>query len=454
MCSGCIRTFKQTQGSALMDFSKEWNDLDHVSDLIEQLRRISPEARLPYYRKLLENEDLIFVSWVGHYFMEWFGDDLDGKHNANSWILIKADVNTLRRIIEGYSKADNSEWVRVYKDTYSRRRLMFNTGMGNEFLRQLYEKLNPPKKKEERKAPPVPKKKKRPEKRERGGKKVPAHALSFGKRFVRGIAVLSAVVAIGSLSIWIFLTVDGMRNKDALEKLRGEEEISRDSEPEEETEEIKSISMSEASRELPDTQELPMPEVLPEYADALATNAQLFGWIECDGMGISLPVTRPEGQDDFYLHHDFYGDASDDGCLFVDSPCSIYPRNRCIVIYGHNMRSGAMFGNIDYYADPSFLKSHSTVRFDTIYEEGEYEAFCTLRTRLLSEDEEGFRYYRFYDYENKDQYKEFKDFIKSELIAGTTDAMEYGDHFLLLSSCEYSQENGRLVVVCRQKTDE
>ena len=112
------------------------------------------------------------------------------------------------------------------------------------------------------------------------------------------------------------------------------------------------------------------------------------------------------------------------------------------------MRDGTMFGNIDYYADPSYMESHSEILFDTIYEKGRYEAVATLRTRLLNEDEEGFRYYRINSIRSENVWNEFMTFASENLCAGSLDGLSYGDDLLLLSTCEYSQENGRYVVIC------
>ena len=39
-----------------------------------------------------------------------------------------------------------------------------------------------------------------------------------------------------------------------------------------------------------------------------------------------------------------------------------------VVIYGHNMRDGSMFGDLDFYKDEAFYEEHSIITFDTLYE--------------------------------------------------------------------------------------
>ena len=49
-----------------------------------------------------------------------------------------------------------------------------------------------------------------------------------------------------------------------------------------------------------------------------------------------------------------------------------------IMLYGHNMKSGMMFGNLRKYEDPVYCRKHRTLRFDTLYEEGQYEIFAVV----------------------------------------------------------------------------
>ncbi|MCR5453244.1 MAG: class B sortase [Lachnospiraceae bacterium] len=411
-----------------MDFSKEWTDLNKISFTIEEIRRISPEARLSYYQKLRRQEDLCFVSWAGHFFMEWFAADIDGKHNPNSWILISRDVKTIIRLIEDGRYYDKRDWELTYKELYDQKEFLFNTGLGYEFLRNLYLALNPDKKKNLN-----------------TNKNIPKHALTFPKRLGRFLIIFFFAISVGTLSIWLYLTIDAYRNQKQLEAIHSSDN---------ETELLNEAVTKQPEKEIEGDQKTAKdnsPVVLSEYKDALSLNSQLFGWLKADGLSADLPVVRPDNGDDFYLTHDFSGDSNDHGCLFVDSGCKLNPRSNYIVVYGHNMKDGTMFGNIDYYTDPSYLSQHKDIYFDTIYKKGRYEAIATLRTRLLNQDEEGFRYYRLNSYKNENEWKEFMAFAEENLAAGSLSSLKYKDKLLLLSTCEYSQDNGRLVVVCRLK---
>ncbi len=86
----------------------------------------------------------------------------------------------------------------------------------------------------------------------------------------------------------------------------------------------------------------------------------------------------------------------------------------------------------------------------TIYETGIYEAVAVLKTRILNETEQGFRYYQFFQYSNKKQFRQCVDFVAANQLFDSGSSLQYGDRILMLSTCEYSQKNGRLVIVARK----
>lgn len=98
-----------------------------------------------------------------------------------------------------------------------------------------------------------------------------------------------------------------------------------------------------------------------------------IGWLKIDGE-TDEPVVQRDNE--FYLDHDAGGRKNINGALFLDAIVDLKTRPYSLIIYGHNMRSGAKFGNLYRYEEPSFFFSHSLITFDTIYENGTYEAFA------------------------------------------------------------------------------
>lgn len=189
--------------------------------------------------------------------------------------------------------------------------------------------------------------------------------------------------------------------------------------------------------------------VMEKYQELYEINNEMVGWIEISGTDISYPVMQGEGE--FYLTHGFDRAKQKAGAIFVDEKVNFNPDDNFIVLYGHNMKDGSMFGQLEKYLDKKYYNEHSEFQFDTLYEEQTYEIAAVLQTRVLYTDEEGFRFYQTYHYQDEDTFHDIIKFIQEEQVYDTGVQLEYGDQLVLLSTCEYSVENGRFVVIGKKK---
>lgn len=192
-----------------------------------------------------------------------------------------------------------------------------------------------------------------------------------------------------------------------------------------------------------------VPEVLDEYAGLYAENSDTIGWLKIDGMTIDYVVMQAPDEINKYLRHDFYGKDSTRGCLFVDEYCDIFNSDN-IIIYGHNMKDGSMFGTLDSYADESFYAEHKIIQFDTIYEKHSYEVVAAISTSIPAKDEEVFRYYEYTSSNDEETFLDYADFIEKNKLYDTGVEINPGDKLLTLSTCAYHTTDGRFVVVARQ----
>lgn len=192
-----------------------------------------------------------------------------------------------------------------------------------------------------------------------------------------------------------------------------------------------------------------VPEVLDEYAGLYAENSDTIGWLKIDGMTIDYVVMQAPDEINKYLRHDFYGKDSTRGCLFVDEYCDIFNSDN-IIIYGHNMKDGSMFGTLDSYADESFYAEHKIIQFDTIYEKHSYEVVAAISTSIPAKDEDVFRYYEYTSSNDEETFLDYADFIEKNKLYDTGVEINPGDKLLTLSTCAYHTTDGRFVVVARQ----
>lgn len=188
--------------------------------------------------------------------------------------------------------------------------------------------------------------------------------------------------------------------------------------------------------------------ILGKYKSLYMENGDLAGWLTVEGTKIDYPVMQCE-DDEYYLHHDFDGKDSKYGCLYVREKADLEEGTN-FVIYGHNMRDGSMFGELDLYLEEEFYREHSRISFDTLYEEHTYEILAVFRSRIYGEKDDVFKYYQFYEAETKEEFDDFYENIKELSLYDTGVTARFGDKLITLSTCAYHVKDGRLAVVAKR----
>lgn len=89
-------------------------------------------------------------------------------------------------------------------------------------------------------------------------------------------------------------------------------------------------------------------------------NPDIVAWIYIEGTEINYPVVR--GTDNqYYLKHLFNGKRNNAGCIFMDSRNSPNFSDRHSILYGHNLKSGAMFSGLTEYKKQEFYNAHPVI---------------------------------------------------------------------------------------------
>lgn len=194
--------------------------------------------------------------------------------------------------------------------------------------------------------------------------------------------------------------------------------------------------------------ELKEPVMLAQYQELYEENSDIIGWLSIEGTQINYPVMQC-GDDEYYLHHDFYGEESKYGCLYVRDRADVDDGTN-FTIYGHNMKDSAMFGELDLYKQESFYSEHTAIFFDTLYERRVYEIIAVFLSQVYDEEEEVFKYYQFYEAESREEFASFYENVKALSLYDTGVEASFGDTFITLSTCAYHVTDGRLVVVAKR----
>lgn len=193
--------------------------------------------------------------------------------------------------------------------------------------------------------------------------------------------------------------------------------------------------------------------VLPEYEGILAENSDFAGWITIEGTKVDYPVMLTKSDTDYYLKRNFNGQSDINGTLFMDARTDLITPSTNIIIYGHNMKSGAMFGGLKKYLDEEYWIEHQKILFDTIYEKGTYEIFAVCLAQVQYQNIEGFRYYDFIWANSEEEFNDFLDNISQLSVFMSQEVPVYGDKLLTLSTCNNYVEDGRLFLVAKKCAD-
>lgn len=255
------------------------------------------------------------------------------------------------------------------------------------------------------------------------------------------VYVLLAALAFAACLIWATIAVIGVI-QDAKSAARMAELQTIQAAPTETGAALSSVSAA--------TPATPKPSMLPNLAPLYAQNPDLAGWLTINGTVIDYPVMFRLDDDDYYLTHNFDKEKDKNGSLLIQTGCDPFAPGGNTIIHGHNMKSGKMFGDLEEYKKEAYWKEHPVIRFDTLYEQGEYEVVAVFLSQVYRKTDDVFKYYHFFGAKSQAEFDEFYSNIKTLTLYDTGVTAQYGDAFITLSTCVYHVQNGRLVVVAKK----
>ena len=179
-------------------------------------------------------------------------------------------------------------------------------------------------------------------------------------------------------------------------------------------------------------------------------NNEIIGWLEIEDTNINYPVLQTN-DNEFYLTHNYKKEKATGGSLFLDKDFDLVNGSSNYLIYGHRNKQGLMFEDLMKYTKEDFYKEHTKIKFTTNKEDSIYEIMALFYSRVYYKSEQNvFRYYYFVNANSEQEYNDFVNNSKKVSIYDTGVNANYGDQLLTLSTCEYSQEDGRFVVVAKK----
>lgn len=177
-------------------------------------------------------------------------------------------------------------------------------------------------------------------------------------------------------------------------------------------------------------------------------NNDIIGWLKINDTEINYPIMQTKKNPNYYLRKNFYKQYSYYGTPYLAESCDIETSDN-LIIYGHHINNYKMFGELENYKNKKFYEEHKNIRLYTLKENREYEIIAVFKTIAYSKA--GFKYYKYINFSDEREFNSFYEKCKELSFYDTNSVGKYGDKFMTLSTCEYSKENGRLVVVAKEK---
>lgn len=210
------------------------------------------------------------------------------------------------------------------------------------------------------------------------------------------------------------------------------------------------LAIDKERRQVANTQP-PAPQAAEEYRspvdfDALRqANPHIQGWLDIPGTDISYPILLHDSDNSYYLTHGENGSPSAAGCIYMEDYNHADFADAAIVLYGHHLRSGAYFGNLQTtYETEEGFREHRDVYLYLPQRQIHFRVFAAVpysRIHLLYT----------YNFENRFEYGAFLESVgQIRSLWAQQEPQDYpqaGQQLLILSTCLNADNTMRYLVI-------
>lgn len=173
-------------------------------------------------------------------------------------------------------------------------------------------------------------------------------------------------------------------------------------------------------------------------------NKDCIGYLEVPGTSISYPIMQTKDNPNYYLNHDFDKNYSFYGTPYLSAYCDLKKSDN-LIIYGHNINGGKMFGALEQYKEKDFFDRHRKIYFTTDRRR-EYEVFAVMSVNVRK-----FKYWKFIMARDEKDYDEFVQKVLEHSMWNIGGKPKYKEQILMLSTCDNGKEDDwRIVVVGKE----
>lgn len=177
------------------------------------------------------------------------------------------------------------------------------------------------------------------------------------------------------------------------------------------------------------------------FAPLKEINSEIMAWLICEGTVIDYPVLRAE-DNDYYLSHLYTKERNRMGSIFIDCRNTGLFTDKNTVMYGHNMKSGAMFNTLAEYKQQDYYDMMPTMKLYT--PDGDY----VIELFAGTVEDGNYEFVQF-EFSSDEAFMEYVNGIRSRSTFQSDVVVEPTDQIVTLCTCSYERNNARYMVLGR-----
>ncbi len=188
-----------------------------------------------------------------------------------------------------------------------------------------------------------------------------------------------------------------------------------------------------------------------DFVELREMNPDIMGWLTA-AEKIDYPVVRGK-DDEFYLSHNFFGEKDLNGSIFMTQYNVLRPRDTVLLIYGHYLATGDMFGKLQKYMDEAYMRQNALIQFRTVFADetgSDWYVPVAMFSASMDDDEPQFFDIRPVNFDTKEEYQTYLDAAMSRSAWKAPVDVNTDDEMIVLITCSYNFINSRHLLMCRR----
>ncbi len=190
-------------------------------------------------------------------------------------------------------------------------------------------------------------------------------------------------------------------------------------------------------------------ELKNSYLLSLRSKApDVVAWIDIFGTPVNYPVVQGE-DNEYYLAHNAFQKEDAAGALYMDYEVPLEDRPTNIILYGHNMKNGGMFGSLIELRGAEPFAERSDIKWETPYETATFH-IVGVSLWDLTDQENFFPFHQYIDIDNQEDLDLFLEEMKARALQWEDESFTLEDQMMTLVTCTYETADARLLILAKK----